>query len=63
MKMASKLAVALWQLGYFVDGDHATRAVGFSATRRKLRYARLLVETAVDRGSLPHPLDALLSAV
>jgi hypothetical protein len=34
-----------------------------SGARRKLRYARLLVETAVHRGSLAHPLDALLSAV
>jgi hypothetical protein len=34
-----------------------------SGARRKLRYARLLAEAAVDRGSLPHPLDALLNAV
>ena len=31
-----------------------------SGARRKLRYARLLVEAAVDRGALPAPLDALL---
>jgi hypothetical protein len=31
-----------------------------SGARRKLRYARLLVEAAVDRGTLPRPLDALL---
>lgn len=34
-----------------------------SGSRRKLRYARLLVEVAVDRDCLPRPLDALLSAV
>lgn len=34
-----------------------------SGARRKLRYARLLVETAVDRDVLPRPLDALLAAV
>jgi hypothetical protein len=34
-----------------------------SGSRRKLRYARLLVETAVDRDSVPQPLDALLSAI
>jgi len=34
-----------------------------SSSRRNLRYARLLVEAAVDRGSLPRPLDALLTAV
>jgi hypothetical protein len=34
-----------------------------SSSRRNLRYARLLVEAAVDRGTLPRPLDALLSAV
>jgi hypothetical protein len=31
-----------------------------SGSRRKLRYARLLVEAAVSRGVLPRPLDALL---
>jgi hypothetical protein len=34
-----------------------------SGARRKLRYARLLVEAAVDRDALPRPLDALLTAV
>ncbi|BCJ68437.1 TOPRIM nucleotidyl transferase/hydrolase domain-containing protein [Polymorphospora rubra] len=34
-----------------------------SGARRKLRYARLLVEAAVDLGTLPRPLDALLTAV
>ena len=34
-----------------------------SSARRNLRYARLLVEAAVDRGTLPRPLDALLAAV
>jgi hypothetical protein len=34
-----------------------------SGSRRKLRYARLLVETAVDRDVLPPPLDALLAVV
>ncbi|MGA8112267.1 MAG: TOPRIM nucleotidyl transferase/hydrolase domain-containing protein [Actinocatenispora sp.] len=34
-----------------------------SGARRKLRYARLLVEAAVDRGVLPQPLDALLTDV
>ena len=31
-----------------------------SGSRRKLRYARLLVEAAVARDALPRPLDALL---
>ncbi|XVQ85618.1 TOPRIM nucleotidyl transferase/hydrolase domain-containing protein [Microbispora siamensis] len=34
-----------------------------SGARRKLRYARLLVEAAVGRDALPRPLDALLTAV
>jgi len=34
-----------------------------SGSRRKLRYARLLVEAAVGRDTLPRPLDALLTAV
>ncbi len=34
-----------------------------SGSRRKLRYARLLVEEAVGGGTLPRPLDALLTAV
>ena len=34
-----------------------------SGARRKLRYARLLVEAAVGRDSLPRPVDALLTAV
>ncbi|OJF16209.1 TOPRIM nucleotidyl transferase/hydrolase domain-containing protein [Couchioplanes caeruleus] len=34
-----------------------------SGSRRKLRYARLLVEAAVARDVLPHPLDGLLTAV
>jgi hypothetical protein len=32
-------------------------------SRRKLRYARLLVELSVERGTLARPLDALLSHV
>ena len=34
-----------------------------SGARRKLHYARLLVQAAVDRDHLPPPLDALLEAV
>ncbi|GIG88123.1 TOPRIM nucleotidyl transferase/hydrolase domain-containing protein [Plantactinospora endophytica] len=34
-----------------------------SGSRRKLRYARLLVEAAVGRDTLPRPLDALLGTV
>lgn len=34
-----------------------------SSSRRNLRYARLLVEAAVNHGTLPRPLDALLTAV
>jgi hypothetical protein len=34
-----------------------------SGSRRNLRYARLLVEAAVDRDTLARPLDALLTAV
>ncbi|BCL17454.1 TOPRIM nucleotidyl transferase/hydrolase domain-containing protein [Micromonospora sagamiensis] len=34
-----------------------------SGSRRKLRYARLLVEAAVVRDTLPRPLDALLTAL
>lgn len=34
-----------------------------SGSRRKLRYAGLLVEAAADLGTVPRPLDALLAAV
>ncbi|MFG3423124.1 TOPRIM nucleotidyl transferase/hydrolase domain-containing protein [Micromonospora sp. NPDC049460] len=34
-----------------------------SSSRRNLRYARLLVEAAVGRDTLPRPLDALLTVV
>jgi hypothetical protein len=34
-----------------------------SGSRRKLRYARLLVRTAVDRDTVPQPLHALLNAL
>ncbi|MEV4313486.1 TOPRIM nucleotidyl transferase/hydrolase domain-containing protein [Actinocrispum sp. NPDC049592] len=34
-----------------------------SGSRRKLRYARLLVEAAVTRNALPRPLNALLAAL
>jgi hypothetical protein len=34
-----------------------------SGARRKLRYARLLVEVAVSRDAVPGPLDALLTTV
>jgi hypothetical protein len=34
-----------------------------SSSRRNLRYARLLVEAAVGRDTLPRPLDALLTTV
>ncbi|MEU8175357.1 TOPRIM nucleotidyl transferase/hydrolase domain-containing protein [Microbispora hainanensis] len=34
-----------------------------SGARRKLRYARLLVEAAIARDRLPRPLDALLAAL
>ncbi|MEH0937605.1 TOPRIM nucleotidyl transferase/hydrolase domain-containing protein [Micromonospora psammae] len=34
-----------------------------SSSRRNLRYARLLVEAAVGRDTLPRPLDALLATV
>jgi hypothetical protein len=34
-----------------------------SGARRKLRYARLLVEAAVGLGRLPRPIDAVLTAV
>ncbi|MET7403001.1 TOPRIM nucleotidyl transferase/hydrolase domain-containing protein [Dactylosporangium sp. NPDC005572] len=34
-----------------------------SGSRRKLRYARLLVEAALHENALPPPLDALLTAV
>ena len=34
-----------------------------SGSRRKLRYARSLVEAAVAAGTLPRPLDAVLAAV
>jgi hypothetical protein len=34
-----------------------------SGSRRKLRYARLLVEAALRRDALPRPLDAVLAAV
>jgi hypothetical protein len=34
-----------------------------SGSRRKLRYARLLVDSAVGRNTVPRPLNALLSVV
>lgn len=34
-----------------------------SGSRRKLRYARLLVEAALRRGAMPRPLDALVTAL
>ncbi|MDI6105676.1 ATP-dependent endonuclease [Actinoplanes sp. NEAU-A12] len=34
-----------------------------SSSRRNLRYIRLLVEAAAARGTLPRPLDALITAV
>ena len=34
-----------------------------SSSRRNLRYVRLLVEAAYDRGTLPYPLRALLAAI
>ena len=34
-----------------------------SGARRKLRYARVLVQAAVDRDRLPRPLEALLEAI
>lgn len=34
-----------------------------SGSNRKLRYAKLLVQAAIDRDALPRPLDALLNAV
>jgi hypothetical protein len=34
-----------------------------SGSRRKPRYARLLVETAVNRDAVPQPLDALLTDI
>jgi hypothetical protein len=34
-----------------------------SGARRKLRYARVLVEAAAVRGAVPRPLDAVLAAV
>lgn len=34
-----------------------------SSSRRNLRYAQILVAAAVDRDTLPRPLDALLAAV
>lgn len=33
-----------------------------SSSHRNLRYARLFVEAAISRGTLPRPLDALLTA-
>jgi hypothetical protein len=33
-----------------------------SGSHRKLRYARLLTEAALDRDALPRPLDDLLAA-
>jgi hypothetical protein len=41
---------------------HLRRFLG-SGSRRKWRYARLLVEAAGGRDALPRPLDALLTAV
>ena len=43
-------------------GARLRRVLG-SGARRRLRYARLLVETAVDQGTVPRPLEALLAAV
>ena len=43
-------------------GEQMRRFLG-AGSRRKLRYARLLVEAAVGRDILPRPLDALLTAV
>ncbi|MEU4570824.1 TOPRIM nucleotidyl transferase/hydrolase domain-containing protein [Micromonospora sp. NPDC023956] len=43
-------------------GAQLRRFLG-SGARRKLRYARLLVEAAVVRDVVPRPLDALLAAV
>lgn len=43
-------------------GAQVRRYLG-SGSRRKLRYARLLVEAALRRDRLPPPLDALLAAV
>ncbi|MDG4830424.1 ATP-dependent endonuclease [Solwaraspora sp. WMMD1047] len=43
-------------------GAQLRRFMG-SGSRRKSRYARLLVETAVARDVLPRPLDTLLAAV
>jgi hypothetical protein len=40
-----------------------TRRFLGSGSRRKLRYARLLVEAAIGRETLPRPLEALLTAV
>jgi len=50
-----------------IGGAHAigrllTR-LGPLGTRVRLRYARLLVEAAVGRDTLPRPLDGLLTAV
>ncbi len=44
------------------SGAQLRRFLGAGA-RRKLRYARLLVEAAAARDALPRPLDALLAAV
>jgi hypothetical protein len=43
-------------------GAQMRRFLG-SGARRKLRYARLLVEAATARDALPRPLDALLTAI
>jgi hypothetical protein len=45
------------------DLDAQLRRFLSSGSRRKLRYARLLVEAALARDALPRPLDALLAAV
>jgi len=43
-------------------GAQMRRFLG-SGSRRKLRYARLLVDSAVARNALPRPLDELIAAV
>ena len=43
--------------------DSQLRRFLCASDRRKLRYARFLVETAVDESRVPAPLDAVLSQV
>lgn len=45
------------------DPDAQLRRFLGSGARRKLRYARLLVEAAAVRDVLPRPLDALVTAI